>query len=74
MTRVYCDSCGHSIVDSELSAEQLKICRSASAIMEAADYSIDIDVCPECAKWLYEKVGELIDNKFHFNKEERENG
>ena len=66
MTRCFCDSCKKEIIDIKLTDEELATCRKASSIMEAADYSIDIDVCPECAEWLCEKVSELIENKFHF--------
>lgn len=60
--RILCDACEREIIHNEYDDyEDVKI---AEEIMESVGYPIEeYDICPDCAKWLNDKVRELVDNK-----------
>ena len=70
MSKIWlCDGCGCELNEYIGSDEDWEDVKIAEEIVESIGYGY-IDLCPECSRWLNEKVRELVDNKFQWTKGE----
>ena len=65
----FCDGCGKD--EAHWNSENERFTGYGEEIMDVVGYpKEEYDLCPDCGKWLYDHVRELVENKIEGNVEQ----